>query len=128
MEGANEYCKLFKKAEQIGRLYLLPSSHARGPTFRLYVLPAGEKVIENGGFNPPLNKNSVEVYGAISGQLGWTEVYDWIHSGNWQDDFDKIVEQRRIDNEKDIKSYQDACEERKNEEANDINTLLDSYA
>lgn len=127
MKGADEYYELFRKAEQIGRLYLLPSSHARGPTFRLYVLPAGEDVIENGGFNPPLNKEAVEVYGVTGGQLGWTERYGWIHRGAWQDDFNSIVEKK--------KAAQDAArklgrEQRAIEEVADrdrLNFLLSEY-
>ena len=52
MKGADEYCRLFNKAEQHGRLYLLPHYHTRGKTFRIYVLLEGEAVIPNGGFNP----------------------------------------------------------------------------
>lgn len=95
MKGADEYCKLFKEAEQIGRLYLLPGSHARGKTFRIYVLPEEEKAIPNGHINPPSNKNAVEVYGIISGNPGWTESYGWKHEGKWIQDFNEIVEQRR---------------------------------
>lgn len=94
MKGANEYCKVFLKAEQIGRLYILPSSHARGCTFRIFVLPENETVIENAGINPPLNKDSIEVYGAVSGQLGWTEEYGWKHKGKWVEDFNAEYKKR----------------------------------
>jgi len=86
--------KVFKQAEQIGRLYLLPSKHARGNTFRIYVLPAGEEVIENAGINPPLNKDAVEVYGITGGQAGWTETYGWLHEGKWQSDFEALYQER----------------------------------
>lgn len=95
MKGADEYCRLFNKAKQHGRLYLLPHYHARGKTFRIYVLPKGEAVIPNGGFNPPLNKDAVEVYGIVSGKRGWTEKYGWLHEGPWKEDFHKIVEDRK---------------------------------
>lgn len=94
MRGAREYCSLFKNAEQIGRLYILPSHHARGRTFRVFVLPENEPVIENGGVNPPLNADAVEVYGIVSGNPGWTEEYGWLHTGRWQDDFAEICRSR----------------------------------
>jgi hypothetical protein len=94
MNGARNYCSIFKKAEQIGRLYILPHYHARGKTFRIYVLPDGESVIKNGGITPPLNKDAVQVYGAISGQLGWTESYGWRTHGKWVQDFEAIVDER----------------------------------
>lgn len=96
MKGARKYCEVFKKAEQIGRLYILPGSHARGRTLSVYVLPAGEKVVENAGINPPLNNDAVEVYGIISGHPGWTEAYGWLYQGPWQQDFEKIFADRRL--------------------------------
>lgn len=94
MKGADEYCNVFSKPEQIEKLYLLPGSHARGKTFRIYVLPEGENALESLP-NAPLNKNTIEVYGAVSGQLGWTEVYGWIYKGKWQEDFQRLFEQRK---------------------------------
>jgi hypothetical protein len=127
MKGANEYCNTFKKAEQVGRLYLLPSSHARGPTFHIYVLPEGVAVIENGGRNPPLNKNSVEVYGIIGGQPGWTESYGWLHDGKWQDDFNKLYEQRKAEIEKASKLNRKRQLEREQAAKNTTDDLLGSY-
>ena len=95
MNGARDYCVIFKEAEQVGRLYLLPGSHARGLTFSVYVLPENEEAIENGGRNPPLNNNAVEVYGAVSGHRGWTESYVWIHEGPWMKDLAVLFLQRQ---------------------------------
>ncbi len=95
MKGADKYCGVFKTAEQIGRLYILPSSHARGATFRVYVLPKGVDVIENGGHNPPLNRDAIEVYGVTCGQRGWTEEYGWLNKGKWIDDLEAIYEERK---------------------------------
>lgn len=95
MNGAREYAKYFTKAEQHGRLYILPSSHARGKTFRIFVLPKGENVIAGCGINPPLNDNTVLVYGMISGQRGWTESYGWIHKGSWVQDFERILQEKK---------------------------------
>lgn len=102
MKGARRYASLFKTG-QYGRLYIVSGHHARGKTFRIYVLPEGEDGVPNGCGNPCLNKNKVEVYGVISGQPGWTETYGWLHKGKWCDDFEELVkieESRRMEIEK----------------------------
>jgi hypothetical protein len=127
MKGADEFCKVFKKTERIGRLYLLPDSHARGKTFRIYILPEGEKVIKNGDCNPPLNSNCVEVYGIISGQPGWTDAYGWLHTGKWVDDFNEIYKTRLdIMTKKAEQLIIDADLERQ-KVVNKTNLLLSSY-
>jgi len=93
MQGAKEYANLFTTGTY-GKLYIVSSSHARGKTFRIYVLPDGEGFIHNGPSNGPLNSNAVEVYGPVSGQLGWSEVYGWKHLGQWVSDFSDIVQIR----------------------------------
>lgn len=85
MNGAREYAKLFRSGQR-GRLYLESSSHARGNTFHIYVLPKDAV---------GRTKDSVEVYGVISGQPGWTESYGWLHVGPWVDDFEKLVAERK---------------------------------
>ena len=94
MQGAREFSNLFQTG-QYGRFYFVSGSHARGRTFRVFVLPAGADAMPNGPSNAPLNKNAVEVYGVVSGQHGWTEKYGWLHRGPWQEDFHKIVEDRK---------------------------------
>lgn len=79
MKGARKYAGLFKTG-QYGSLYLVSGEHARGKTFRIYVLPRGEAALPNHN-NPPLNSNAVEVYGVIDGQRGWTESYGWLQEG-----------------------------------------------
>lgn len=96
MKGAREYAKLFRTG-QIGRLYLVSGSHARGLTFHIYVLPEGAEAKGNGPNNPPLNSDAVEVYGIVDGQPGWTESYGWLHSGRWQQDFYEIVANRHAE-------------------------------
>lgn len=91
MIGAREYAKLFKTG-QYGKLYITSGSHARGNTFRISILPEGEKAISNGEGNNCLNNDAVEVYGVISGHPGWTESYGWIHKGKWQEDFTRLLE------------------------------------
>ena len=98
MQGAREYANLFRSVQQRGRLYVVPGCHARGKTFHVYVLPEGEAANAFGA-NPPVNKDAVEVYGAISGQCGWDEVYGWIHYGPWQSDFERWVEELRREKE-----------------------------
>lgn len=127
MNGARCYAELFTKAEQIGRLYLLPHFHARGKTFHIYVLPEGQKAIENAGINPPLNKDAVEVYGVTGGQRGWTEVYGWLHKGPWQQDFWTLATQKR----ELIKIKKEEEEKKKAQKAlsdgDRVTTLLSSY-
>ena len=96
MRGAREYANMFKTG-QYGRLYIVSGSHARGKTFHIFVLPAGETAIGNGPNNASLNKDAVEVYGIISGQPGWTENYGWIHEGRWIDDFSNLCAVRKCD-------------------------------
>jgi len=91
MKGAREYATLFPGNNQYGKLFLLSGSHARGKTFHIYVLPDETKI----DVMPWQIKNSVEVYGILGGQNGWTEYYGWIHDGKWVEDFKKIVEDKR---------------------------------
>lgn len=127
MKGADEYCRLFTKAEQYGRLYLLPHYHARGKTFNIYVLPDGEDVIPNGGMNPPLNKDAVEVYGIVSGQPGWTEEYGWLHKGPWQEDFKMICENRERELMQSQEEFLQATKDKAKSEAARISKLLQTY-
>lgn len=91
MKGADEYARLFDK-EQVGRLYALAGSHARGLTFHLYVLEDGYNVER--GMYPDKNR-SVEVFGVTGGNPGWTETYGWLKDGPWQDDFMSEVVKRK---------------------------------
>ena len=127
MNGAREYCKLFRKAQQIGRLYMIPSHHARGKTFRIYVLPEGEKVIENGGINPPCNVDAVEVYGVIGGQRGWSESYGWLHRGPWQADFFSMCDTLRAEALKKNKEHTEALVDRKKAQEDKEQDLLSTY-
>lgn len=110
MQGAREYAKWVKNPVQIGRLYLLPGRHARGKTFRIYVLPHGEDVQEHGP-NPPLNKDAVEVYGVVGGNPGWSEWYDWKFTGQWILDFKEIINDLKV-KEADARSKEEADAER----------------
>ena len=125
MIGA-EKAHLFKTG-QYGRLYITSSSHARGQTLRIQVLPDGEKAIPNGSNNPCLNNNAVMVYDAISGKLGWTETYGWLHKGKWQDDFRKLV----VDAEKRIEYLKKQSEkskaEKQKQEEERLSKLLSDY-
>lgn len=98
MKGAREYANLFTTG-QYGRLYIVSGRHARGQTFRIYVLPKGEAAKSNGDNNPCLNDNAVEVYGVVGGQPGWTESYGWLHEGKWQQDFERLVESKKLERE-----------------------------
>lgn len=91
MNGAHQYSSLFNRTEQIGRLFISSGHHARGRTLHVWVLPEGFEQPE--GTWP--GNNAVEVYGVTGGQPGWTESYGWLRVGQWQQDFDKIVAERR---------------------------------
>ena len=97
MKGT-EFANLFTTG-QYGRFYIVSGSHARGNTFRIQILPEGEKAIANGNQNLCLNKDAVEIYGVVSGNPGWTESYGWLHRGKWEEDFNKLVaeKQKKLD-------------------------------
>lgn len=89
MKGADEYYDLFDgKSQQIGRLFIQCSTHARGRCFHIFLLPEG--VEAKGKY-----ATGVEIYGITGGNPGWTETYGWLHTGKWQDDFMTIVEKKR---------------------------------
>jgi len=89
MQGANEYAMLFSTG-LYGQLYIISGSHARGKRFHIYVVPPGttEHTFKWA--------DSVEVYGVVSGQPGWSEIYGWKHEGKWVEDFKKLVEKRKL--------------------------------
>jgi len=126
MKGATEYAYLFKTG-QYGRLYLVSGSHARGKTFRIQVLPEGEVARGNGSGNNCLNKDAVEVYGVVSGQPGWTEVYGWLHQGKWVNDFEKMVEGAQTVKLIEHRRIEELKAKRDKEESDKISTLLNNY-
>lgn len=126
MKGARKYANLFKTG-QYGKLYITSSSHARGATFRIQVLPEGEKAKPNGSPNMCLNSNAVEVYGVISGNPGWTEEYGWLHEGKWQEDFEKLVRSKEMEIEAREKSRQAVIKEKAKEESKRVKSLLSDY-
>jgi len=126
MKGADEYASLFKTG-QYGKLYLTRGSHARGPTFHIHVLPADEKAIVNGPSNPCINRDAVEVYGIIGGNPGWTETYGWLHEGSWQEDFYKLVEEKKQEIERLNKEQLTIKQTKEDTEKNRIKKLLSDY-
>ena len=126
MKGAREYAGLFKTG-QYGRFYIVSSSHARGRTFHIQVLPENEEAVSNGVGNLCLNGDAVEVYGSVSGRPGWTEEYGWLHKGAWCDDFYAIVEKRRDEFTASISRAVSAREDLAEIEATRVDGLLSSY-
>jgi hypothetical protein len=126
MKGARKYAKLFKTG-QYEQLYITSSSHARGMTFRIQVLPKDEKAEPNGSANQCLNSNAIEVYGVISGNPGWTEEYGWKHEGKWQEDFEKLVRSKEMELEAKEKMNQATTEEKAKEERERTKALLGAY-
>ena len=125
MRGA-ENAALFGTGQH-GRLYLVSGSHARGNTFRIQVLPKGEEAIQNGPNNLCLNTDAVEVYGAVSGQPGWTEAYGWKHFGPWQMDFEVLLERRKKELIKLAEARDLRMAEKKEREQNRTEALLSKY-
>lgn len=96
MRGAEGFAKLFETG-QYGRLYIVSASRsARGATFRLFVLPAGEQATPNGPGDAPLNSHAVEVYDIADDAPGTTasSSYGCLLEGDWKQDFASLVEAR----------------------------------
>jgi len=127
MNGAREYSSYLTKTKQYGKLYIVSSSHARGKTFRIFVLPEGEEAKPNGCGNAPLNKSAVEVYGVVGGQRGWSEFYGWIHKGKWCDDFYKLFSDKKEAIEKSNADRKKTIEEKLIESEIITNNLLSNY-
>jgi len=90
MNGAREFYRIIKDAHLVGigglaktqrcthggdsvayqcdNVIYVTSTHARGKTFRIYLVDG---------------ENTLEVYGVVRGQRGWTEEYGWRHKGTW---------------------------------------------
>jgi len=126
MKGAREYADLFETG-QYGRCYFVSGEHARGKTFEIYVLPAGEVAIPNGSMNPPLNNGAVCVYGVVSGQPGWTEYYGWLRNGLWQDDFHDLVRKAQAKRQVAIRRDKEARTIAADEEEKRISCILSTY-
>lgn len=126
MMGANRFARLFESG-QYGRLYISSGRHARGRTFRIWVLPEGATTTEKTDWNKPNVEDAVEVYGIVSGQPGWTETYGWLHNGPWVDDFAALVELR----EREAAAYEEhkreAVARKEAEEAARTAKLLQAY-
>jgi len=126
MKGAREYAKLFKTG-QYGKLYITVGQHARGYFFHIHVLPDGEDAIPNGESNPCINDNAVEVYGITGGNPGWSEEYGWLHQGRWQQDFYRLVEERKEKIATEEKTRIEEIKKEKDAEYSRTNRLLADY-
>ncbi len=126
MKGAREYANLFQTG-QYGRFYITSGKHARGYTFRIQILPEGEIAKPNGEPNICLNSNAVLVYGVVSGQLGWSEAYDWIYKGKWVDDFNSIVREKKEELEKSDKREDESRKARISAKIQKELSLLELY-
>ena len=125
MNGADEYYDLFKgKSQQIGRLFMRCSRHARGRCFEIYVLPEGVEV--KGKFIGDAI-SAVEVYGMISGRRGRTESYGWVHKGKWQDDFSEMILSKKEEGDAERFKYNEDVRAAEIEKKAKVNSLLSSY-
>jgi hypothetical protein len=131
MKGADDYCRVFEKTQQIGNLYFLCGSHARGKTFKIFILPDIDgrpgKAITNGPSNPPVNRDTVEVYGITSGQPGWTESYGWLHKGKWEQDVEEIYTRLKTAQEGKCQQKRDQAATYSTREELRVRKLLDAY-
>lgn len=93
----------------------------------MYVLPKDVEATPNGSQNGPLNVDAVEVYGAVSGQLGWTEEYGWKHKGPWVQDFEKLVTSFKLEKEQKERRAEDATEDAEKARRECVQKLLDDY-
>lgn len=124
MKGAREYAELFKKSQQHGKLYLQVGSHARGKTFCIWVLPSEERLSNVSVHNV---KDAVQVYGITGGQPGWTETYGWLHKGKWQEDFEKLVNSKKLEREAEREKREVLDEEAEKERKQKVKSLLSAY-
>lgn len=111
------------KTGQYGKLYFQSSSHARGNTFRIWILPTTETIHDF----PWKVEGAVEVYGITGGQPGWTETYGWLHEGKWQQDFYEIVEARELQIKQEMDEKRVAQEEKDRQQEARVKKLLESY-
>lgn len=76
-----EAAELFS-TQQYGPLYIVSGSHARGRTFRVWLLDPGQQLSPSSRMGPnnphyDLREDQL-VFGVVAGQPGWTEEYGWI--------------------------------------------------
>lgn len=127
MMGADDYCAVFRETEQFGKILLVPSSHARGATFNIYILADGIEYNRKTCESPQYRKDSVEVYGILGGEPGWTEYYGWLHQGKWVKDFRDIYIKRKCKIEQDNINRSKKAKEREEKEKEIKKYLLDNY-
>ena len=127
MKGATEYKGLFKRGlTQHGKLLISYGDHARGETMMISVIPCGTVITDLPEHERHVTPR-VKVYDVISGQRGWTEVYGWIESGPWVDDFNALVDSLRAEKEKRESAHNEEAERKEAERIDDKNSLLSGY-
>ena len=113
MNGAREYADLVG-SRKYNKLQTVASHHARGKTFHVYILnDAGEQ--------------TVEVYGVIGGNPGWTEEYGWLHLGKWVTDFNDLVESLMLEKMEKERINQATTQEADDARKLRLQTLLKEY-
>lgn len=91
MRCADGFAKLFETG-QYGRLYIVSGYPARGTTFRVFVLPPGERALPSGPLEAPLNRDAVEVHEIADESPGRAGTCSEAPSPNWRQDFAGLVE------------------------------------
>jgi hypothetical protein len=67
------------------------------------------------------------VYGVVSGQRGWTEVYGWLHDGRWKGLFGEMLEEIKEKNEEARKLEELKYKEIKTLEKEIIKTKIERF-
>jgi hypothetical protein len=118
MKGARELASVVDSGVY-GKLRVVSSSHARGLTFHIYAYATPEDA--EGGIN------GVEVYGVVSGHLGWTESYGWLRSGKWCDDFAKVFDEKKRELIREVEELTSTAIAKQQAEQERIEKILAAY-
>lgn len=124
MKGAGIFSDIFKTGiHRYKKLYIEFGRHARGYTLEVWVLDNAKAK-----FNSiHCYDGAVKVYGAVSGNPGWTEAYGWLHEGPWVNDFNKFVARlRREKRKRDLQTARD-IEERDSRNKSKAEKILVNY-
>ena len=141
MQGAREYVDIIQSGVRHGivqnltgygwykykNLLMLIGSHARGKTLEISVVDIDKFNTARDIKFYSLNCEKLEVYGVVSGQRGWTEVYGWLHDGRWKDLFGEMLEEIKEKNEEARKLEELKYKEIKTLEKEIIKTKIERF-
>jgi hypothetical protein len=103
-------------------IIIVSGSHARGRTAHIFLVDCDDYI--GNIINCP---NKLEIYGIVSGQPGWDEVYGWLHSGSWVKIIEKLVDDILIEiQQKEMEIYNEN-EDYKNKMQETLNKKLNKF-